>query len=41
MSKLTKSKIMQDLLDAGAIRPECVEEFKAAIEAAKKYEDRS
>ncbi|MGZ2449630.1 hypothetical protein ACVIRO_002384 [Rhizobium ruizarguesonis] len=38
MMKMLKSKIMQDLLDGGAIRPECVDEFKARIEAEKKAE---
>jgi hypothetical protein len=36
--KMLKSKIMQDLLDGGAIRPECVDEFKARIEEQVKTE---
>jgi hypothetical protein len=37
--RLKPSEIMQDLLDAGAIRPECVDEFKVKIALAKKAEN--
>lgn len=38
MTKQSDSQIMQDLLDHGAIRPECVKEFKEKIAAKKKVE---
>lgn len=36
--RLKRSEVMEDLLKAGAIRPECVEQFKRDIEDVRRTE---